>query len=115
MKHEYMETLEGEPIANPQDQKTRDELTAITKGSYSASCDLMQYIDRLKNSINPELYANHDDYLSALSDCARYAENAYQIYLWAGSLHIDMGWPEYKSAMTRRCDTTSNTSIKVAS
>ena len=23
MKHDYMETLEGEPIANPQDQKAR--------------------------------------------------------------------------------------------
>ena len=115
MKHDYMETLKGEPIANPRDQKTRDELKATTKGAYSATCDLMRYIDRFKNSINPELYANHDDYLTALSDCVHHAEAAYKIHLWAGTLHIDVGWPEYDSEMTRRCDTTSNTSIKVAS
>lgn len=115
MKHDYMETLEGEPIANPQDQKTRDELKVTTKGSYSASCDLMMYINRQKNSIKPEHFANHDDYMTALSDCVRHEEAAYQIYLWAGSHHIDMGWPEYKSSMTRRCNTTSSTSTKVAS
>ena len=115
MKHDYMETLEGEPIANPRDQKTRDEMKVTTKGAYSATCDLMRYIDRFKSSIKPEQYANHQDYLTALSDCVRYAEAAYQIHVWAGSIHIDVGWPEYDSNMTRRCDTTSSTSTKEAS
>tara|TARA_B100001758_G_scaffold236618_1_gene237863 strand:- start:456 stop:803 length:348 start_codon:yes stop_codon:yes gene_type:complete len=115
MKHDYMETLQGEPIANPQDPKIRDELKVSTKGAYSATCDLMRCIDRFKSSIKPEQYANHQDYLTALSDCVRYAEAAYQIHVWAGSIHIDVGWPEYDSNMTRRCDTTSSTSIKVAS